>query len=77
MGGEIATLALTPLLLRFGGPRATGAGAAVLLPCFVAAVFCFGTATDDDIQAARITWLFAGFLGGVPVANRGGMLVDV
>ncbi len=49
----------------------------VLIPCFLATVFSFGTATAKDIQTILITRFFTGFFGSAPVSNTGGVLGDI
>lgn len=73
----VSTLGISLMLLGFGlGPliwaplsEVYGRKQAVLLPCFVAAVFSFGTATAKDIQTVMITRFFAGFFGAAPITN--------
>jgi len=47
-----------------------------LIPCFLATVFSFGTATAKDIQTILITRFFTGFFGSA-VSNTGGVLGDI
>ena len=49
----------------------------ILVPCFLAAVFSFGTATTKDIQTILITRFFTGFFGSASVSNTGGVLADI
>jgi len=77
---EVSTLGLSLFLVGFGiGPllwaplsEVYGRRLAVFVPYFVAACFCFGTATAKDIQTLLITRFFLGFFCSAPVTNTGG-----
>ncbi|TAQ88771.1 hypothetical protein B7494_g2937 [Chlorociboria aeruginascens] len=72
-------------IVRFGvGPllwaplsEVYGRRIAVFAPYFIAAIFCFATATAKDIQTIMITRFFIGFFSSAPVTNTGGVLRDL
>ena len=85
VGTQVATLGTSIFLFGFGvGPllwaplsEVYGRKLAVLVPMFVSACFCFGTATAKDLQTIMITRFFAGFFSSAPVTNTGGVLGDL
>ena len=85
VGTQVATLGTSLFLFGFGvGPllwaplsEVYGRKLAVLVPMFVSACFCFGTAAAKDLQTIMITRFFAGFFSSAPVTNTGGVLGDL
>lgn len=85
VGTQVATLGTSLFLFGFGvGPllwaplsEVYGRKLAVLVPMFVSACFCFGTAAAKDLQTVMITRFFAGFFSSAPVTNTGGVLGDL
>ncbi|KAJ5519534.1 hypothetical protein N7453_001956 [Penicillium expansum] len=84
--GEItATLGTSMLLFGFGlGPilwaplsELYGRKKVVLVPYFISIMFSFATAVSKDVQSVMITRFFAGFFGGAPITNTGGVLADI
>ena len=49
----------------------------VLVPYFISIMFSFATAVSKDVQSVMITRFFAGFFGGAPITNTGGVLADI
>ncbi|KAF2101194.1 putative MFS multidrug transporter [Rhizodiscina lignyota] len=85
VGQEVSTLGLSLFLMGFGtGPllwaplsEVYGRKQAVLIPYFLAGIFCFASAVSKDIQTLLITRFFAGFFGAAPITNTGGVLGDL
>ncbi|KAJ9636863.1 hypothetical protein H2201_006483 [Coniosporium apollinis] len=77
---ETSTHGVSLMLFGFGiGPllraplsEVYGRRPAVLMPCFVSAIFAFGAATAKDVQTVLITRFFAGLFGSAPITNTGG-----
>ncbi|GAB7351814.1 hypothetical protein MBLNU459_g2381t1 [Dothideomycetes sp. NU459] len=81
----VSALGLTLFMIGFGiGPllwaplsEVYGRRVPTLIPCFVGAVFTFGTGAGKDIQTILLTRFFAGFFCSAPTSNTGGVLADL
>ncbi|CAG8376387.1 unnamed protein product [Penicillium salamii] len=70
-GFELGPVLWAPLSELYGRKKM------VFVPYFISAIFSFATAVSKDIQTVMITRFFAGFFGGAPITNVGGVLADI